>query len=190
MEAVYDNLLPGLWCLWGLYWGLSSLRVKQVQRIESIRSRLGHVLPLLVAAYLLAVPKTPFAWLNRHFMPTGQWSYVAGTVITVLGLAFAVWARVHIGRNWSGMVTVKADHELVRSGPYRWVRHPIYTGILLGFVGSALARAQWSGVAAVVIVFAAFWRKLKLEEHFMTETFGDRYREYREQVSALIPLLL
>jgi protein-S-isoprenylcysteine O-methyltransferase Ste14 len=88
------------------------------------------------------------------------------------------------------MVTVKADHELVRSGPYGWVRHPIYTGILFGFIGSALAGTRWGGLVAVAIVFAAFWRKLKLEEHFMTETFGDAYRQYREQVSALIPLLL
>jgi protein-S-isoprenylcysteine O-methyltransferase Ste14 len=87
-------------------------------------------------------------------------------------------------------VTVKEDHELIRRGPYALVRHPIYTGLLVGFIGTALVRGEWRGVLAVLMVFAALWRKLRLEERWMSETFGDQYRDYRQHTAALIPFLL
>ncbi len=117
-------------------------------------------------------------------------TWMVGTALVLLGLAFTVWARVHLGRNWSGIVTVKQGHELIRSGPYRWVRHPIYTGLLLAFMGSAIALGQWRGVLAMLIVFAALWRKLRLEERWMIETFGAAYTAYRNEVAALIPFVL
>ena len=97
---------------------------------------------------------------------------------------------MHLGRNWSATVTVKQDHELIRTGPYTSVRHPIYTGVLFGFIGTALAVGQWRGVLAVAIVFVAFWRKLRIEERWMNETFGEQYRQYRARTRALIPFLL
>ena len=111
-------------------------------------------------------------------------------MVLVAGLVFSIWARVHIGRNWSGIVTLKQDHELIQSGPYRLVRHPIYTGLLLGFIGTAIARDEWRGWLAVLMVLAALWRKLRLEERWLTEQFGDAYRQYRSEVAALIPYLL
>jgi len=128
--------------------------------------------------------------LGERFLPDAPATYWSGFAIVVLGLAFTVWARIVLGRNWSGIVTVKQDHELVTTGPYRWVRHPIYTGLLFAFAGSAIARGEWRGVLAVVIVLAGFWRKLKLEERWMIETFGDAYLRYREKVRALIPFVL
>jgi protein-S-isoprenylcysteine O-methyltransferase Ste14 len=106
------------------------------------------------------------------------------------GLAFSVWARVYLGRNWSASVTVKQDHELVQSGPYRLVRHPIYTGLLLALLGTAVARGDAQGFVAVAIAVAAIWRKLRLEERWMQETFGETYAHYRAHVPALIPHLL
>ena len=103
---------------------------------------------------------------------------------------FAIWARNVLGRNWSGIVTLKQDHELIRTGPYRYVRHPIYTGLLIAFAGSAIARGEWRGLLALAIAFVALWRKLKLEEQWMIETFGDAYRRYRDEVRALIPFVL
>jgi len=111
-------------------------------------------------------------------------------VVAALGLALTVWARMHLGANWSGTVTVKQDHELVRSGPYAWVRHPIYTGLLLMLAGTALALGEWRGVLALLIAFAALWRKLKLEERWMRETFGTAYDDYRRSVKALLPGIL
>jgi protein-S-isoprenylcysteine O-methyltransferase Ste14 len=127
--------------------------------------------------------------LFERFLPWSYATYWSGTALLALGLAFSVWARVYLGRNWSGTVTVKLDHELIRGGPYARVRHPIYTGLLLAFIGTAIVRAEWRGVLAVLIVFVALWRKLRLEERWMIETFGDQYRRYRERTAALIPFL-
>jgi protein-S-isoprenylcysteine O-methyltransferase Ste14 len=107
-----------------------------------------------------------------------------------LGLGFAVWARVHLGRNWSNTVTLKRDHDLVRGGPYRLARHPIYTGALVAVLGTAIARGEWRGLLASAIVFAALWRKLGIEEKLLEEVFGDKYRSYRREVRALIPFVL
>jgi protein-S-isoprenylcysteine O-methyltransferase Ste14 len=111
-------------------------------------------------------------------------------MLTLAGLLFTVWARTHLGRNWSGLVTIKQDHELITSGPYSTVRHPIYTGLLLAFVGSALARSELRGILAVVLVFWALWRKSRIEERWMRDQFGDAYREYSSHVAALIPFVL
>ncbi len=104
------------------------------------------------------------------------------------GLGLAVWARAHLGRNWSGIVTVKKDHALIRTGPYRIVRHPIYTGLLLALIGTAAAIGEWRGVVAVICALIGFLRKIQVEEKRMRENFPE-YSRYRQQTAALIPLL-
>jgi len=180
-------LIPGLWCLWLAYWTISARGNKAVVRRESLVSRLLHLGPLAIAALLLSARSLPGGWLCGRFVPQGQMTSLAGLLIVVIGLGFTVWARVHLGRNWSGTVTLKADHELVRSGPYSIVRHPIYTGLLLGFLGSAVALGEWRGLLATALVFAGFWRKLRLEERWMREVFGPQYERYQAEVPALIP---
>ena len=189
-EAVRDNLFSGLWLVWGAYWFISARGGKAVARKESAASRLGHLLPLFLAWYLLGANRLPGGFLCGPAWPATAASYWAGAALLSLGLAFSVWARLAIGANWSATVTVKEDHELVRTGPYRFVRHPIYTGLLLGFIGTAVARAEWRGVLAVAIVFIALWRKLKLEERWMGEVFGETYAAYKSEVAALVPFTL
>lgn len=190
MPDHYRYLILGLWAAWLIYWSVSALNVKTTRRRESLLSRAGHGVPLLIAAWLLVTPRLSSGMLGARFMPAGPAGSLAGTGLVLLGLLFTVWARVHLGRNWSGIVTLKQDHELIRSGPYRWVRHPIYTGLLLAFIGSAIALGQWRGGLAVLLVFAALWRKLRLEERWMIETFGAAYTSYRNEVAALIPFVL
>ena len=188
---MYRYLVPGLWLAWLLYWRISAAGVKTVVRRESPASRAAHLVPLAIAAVLLWVNPIPGGGLLfERFLPRTLATYWSGTALLALGLAFSVWARIYLGRNWSATVTVKHDHELIRGGPYAWVRHPIYTGVLLGFIGTAIVRGEWRGVLAVLIVLVALWRKLRLEERFMSETFGDEYRRYREHTAALIPFLL
>ena len=189
MRNLYDNLIPLLWIAWCVYWYVSSRDTKASRRVESPTSRMAHTVPLLVAALLLVLPTLPGGFLCGRLFPRTEATYLAGVALVAIGLAFSVWARVHLGRNWSGVVTLKENHELIRSGPYVLVRHPIYTGLLLAFAGSALARDEWRGVFAVAIVFVALWRKLRLEERWMIETFGDAYRRYRNEVKALIPFV-
>jgi protein-S-isoprenylcysteine O-methyltransferase Ste14 len=183
-------LLGWLWVAWMAYWWISARNVKQTIRHERVGSRLAHMIPLAVAAWLIAAPRLPGDALSGRLLPATLTGYLIGTAITAVGLGFSVWARVHLGCNWSGTVTVKQGHELVRSGPYRFVRHPIYTGLLLAFAGSAFARGEWRGVLACAIASAALWRKLRLEERWLEETFGEAYARYRSEVAALIPFML
>ena len=99
----------------------------------------------------------------------------AGIAITLLGLGFAVWARVHLGKNWSGSVTIKVDHRLVRTGPYRYVRNPIYTGILAGFAGTALVIGRVWAIYGLLILLAGFLIKIQEEEKVLLEKFGEEY---------------
>jgi protein-S-isoprenylcysteine O-methyltransferase Ste14 len=183
------NLIGALWVAWCVYWFVAARTAKQDRRRESPLSRAAHFVPLAISAWLLWTPQVA-GLLGERFLPAGPATFWTGFAIVLLGLGFTVWARIVLGRNWSGIVTVKQDHELVTAGPYRWVRHPIYTGLLAAFAGSAIARGEWRGVLAVAIAFAALWRKLVLEERWMIETFGDAYLEYRRNVRALIPFVL
>ena len=182
-------LFPALWAAWAFYWWLTSIDVKETVRRESFLSRAMHLGPMLVAAAMLWAPALNVPGLDARFMPWAAWEFRTGVLVTLAGLAFAVWARRHIGRNWSAIVTLKHDHELVTSGPYALVRHPIYTGLLFGFLGSAIALGQWRGLLAVAIVYVALLRKYKLEERWMHERFGVAYDAYRARVKALVPYL-
>jgi protein-S-isoprenylcysteine O-methyltransferase Ste14 len=182
-------VLPAMWLGWAACWWALSHDVKRPARRESVKSRLGHLLPFACAVALLWLPSVPVPALEGRFLPRSMWSFWFGAAVTLAGLLFAVWARVHLGRNWSGIVTVKHDHELVTTGPYRIVRHPIYTGLLGAFAGSAVALGRWRGAVAVVIVALALVRKLKLEERWMSGAFGRAYDDYRRRVAALIPMV-
>ena len=105
-----------------------------------------------------------------------------------MGLGFTVWARLYLGSNWSRSVTIKQGHELITGGPYGLVRHPIYTGLLTGFLGTAIAIAQVRGLVAFALIFSVLWLKLRLEERWMRLQFGSAYEQYARRVRALVPL--
>jgi protein-S-isoprenylcysteine O-methyltransferase Ste14 len=187
MPLSFGQLFAAIWLAWVAYWTISARNVKPTQRRESLGSRIAHLLPLLVAALLLGGPESPVRWLSQRWLPASAvWAW-AGVAITIAGLALTVWARSTLGTNWSGTVTVKRDHELVLAGPYRHVRHPIYSGLLLAFAGSTLARGDWRGLLALLLAGLALWRKWRLEERFMRETFGTAYTEYAARTPAVIP---
>jgi protein-S-isoprenylcysteine O-methyltransferase Ste14 len=188
----FGTMFLGVWLLWLAYWGISALGVKHAVRVESSWSRFGkYWLPLIVAIWLLQdVPFFRGTLLDERFAPDERWIAWLGFILTIAGLAFSIWARVMLGRNWSGVVQVKQDHELIVRGPYSLVRHPIYTGLLLAFFGTALAVGAWRALLALAIVALSFWRKLRLEERWMTEQFGDQYRQYMGRVKALVPWVL
>lgn len=187
MSLVYRFLFPAMWLSWAAYWWLASRDAKPVERLEPLASRLLHVLPLLLTFWLLWANSVPGPILNERLFSWAPWQFWAGAFVTAAGILFAIWARIHLGGNWSGNVTIKSDHELIADGPYAFVRHPIYTGLLVAFVGSAIARGEWRGVLAVLIAWWALWRKLRLEERWMAERFGQRYEDYRRRVPALVP---
>jgi protein-S-isoprenylcysteine O-methyltransferase Ste14 len=187
-HSLYDLPLGVLWLAWLAYWMAAARDVKPAQRQESHASRLVTIALIMPAAVLLAVPGARLHWLGTRFLPDTMITYWLGLLVVLAGLAFAVWARMHLGRNWSGIVTVKENHELIRSGPYAIVRHPIYTGLLLAMLGTVIVFGEWRGLLAFCLLTIAFLLKLRREERFMEENFPDTYPSYRAQVPALIPL--
>jgi protein-S-isoprenylcysteine O-methyltransferase Ste14 len=179
-----------LWVAWFAYWMVAARNVKVTRRREGFATFLLNRVFMVIGALLLIVHRQPLHWLNARFVPPTMAAYWLGFVIVAAGLGFAVWARLHLGRNWSATVTVKQDHELIRTGPYGLVRHPIYTGMLFAVLGSALAIGEWRGLIAFVLFTVGFVIKLKAEERFMSETFGEQYARYRAEVPALIPFIV
>jgi protein-S-isoprenylcysteine O-methyltransferase Ste14 len=157
MNDVVPWLFPVLWLLWGVYWSAQARGVKANVWAESASSRLLHLVPLVVAALLL-LWDVPLLGLDERILPRSMATFWVGFSVAVAGLLFTVWARRHLAANWSGDVTIKAGHELITSGPYAWVRHPIYTGPFawicrLGNGGGRMARRRgadrgWIGAVA------------------------------------------
>jgi len=190
MPLAYKYRFPAMWLGYVAYWWAISRDVKITERRESVPSRLARLVLLACAVTLLWLPCVPIPLLGKRFLPRSAVWFWSGSAVTAGGLLFAVWARRHLGRNWSQAVTIKEGHELITSGPYALVRHPIYTGLLLALVGSAVARGEWCGLLAVALVFGALWRKLRLEERWMRAKFGESYEAYSRQVAALVPYVI
>lgn len=176
-----------LWLAFFIIWMIWAIRTKQTQVRESFGSRFSYVILTVAAFYAMFSDNLPEGWLYLRILPPGPWIKALGIVLTAAGLAFAIWARAYLGKNWSGTVTVKVGHELVRTGPYRWVRHPIYTGMILAMIGTALDRRQLRGVVAVVLLWLGFTIKSRIEERFMAQTFAGEYADYRRTTGALLP---
>jgi protein-S-isoprenylcysteine O-methyltransferase Ste14 len=177
-----------MWLGWAVFWTVAARHTKPARWRESIGSRVLHVVPLLACAVLLVAPHWLPPILSARVVSAGRLIPLLGAVMVAVGLGFAAWARAHLGQNWSGIVTVKEDHALVRTGPYRAVRHPIYTGLLLALTGTAMAIGEWRGVLAVICALIGLLRKIHVEEKRMSENFPE-YSRYRQQTAALIPLL-
>jgi protein-S-isoprenylcysteine O-methyltransferase Ste14 len=187
---IYEWFFPVVWVAYLVYWQIAATRVKATERIESVPSRVFRTVVLLAGCALLVLNHIPMPWLYRQLFPQSFRAFWAGAVITLAGLLFAIWARIHIGSNWSRSVTIKQDHELIVSGPYALVRHPIYTGLLTGILGTAIALGQVRGLLAFVLIFFSLWYKLRLEEKWMRAQFGDAYASYSRRVAALVPGIL
>jgi protein-S-isoprenylcysteine O-methyltransferase Ste14 len=183
----HPDLIPALWLLWAIGWTVSAFPTKRALRTEGIRSGLSHLIPLALGAALLIFPHAGGPFLDMRIVPRSAGTVRTGTTLVALGLGFAAWARIHLAGNWSGAVTLKQDHSLTRTGPYRWVRHPIYTGLLTAVLGSAIDEAAWRGLIGLALITLAFRRKITIEERFLTTQFGDAYTRYQREVPALIP---
>ena len=184
------DVVIGCWIGFVATWLLAALSTKRTLYRESRAQRLRYWV-LLVVAYLLLMHGRQLPYpLNGRMIPHGAAMAWAAAVLCVAGLAFALWARVTLGRNWSGLVTLKEGHELVERGPYRFVRHPIYTGILTMFFATALVLGHVAGFAGVLLMFASFWVKIGREEKLMLQQFPGPYAAYRRRVKRIIPSIL
>jgi len=189
MSSLHRYVFPAMWIGWAAYWWFASRDVKPTVRHESLPSRLLHIVPLTFALLLLWRQRPSMGFLSQRFLPLTEWAFWVGALIAAGGFLFTIWARLHLGKNWSGTVTIKDGHELITTGPYALVRHPIYSGLLLAFLGSALALGEWRGMLALALATGAFSLKLRLEEKWMRQQFGDAYAQYARRVTALVPFV-
>ena len=183
----YRQLILGLWVAWLAYWMISAAGNKATRRRESRASRWSYTITLLAGVALIACPRLELGRLSAPLLPDVPWRFRTALALLAAGLLFTVWARVHLGRNWSGTVTLKEGHELVRTGPYAYVRHPIYTGLIVALLGSAIACGEPRALIGLALVVLSFVHKLRIEEHFMQQVFPGQYERYRATVPALIP---
>jgi protein-S-isoprenylcysteine O-methyltransferase Ste14 len=183
----YESFFTVAWIAFLIYWQVKAFGTKTTERIEPVASRIFRAFVFLIAIVLLSTTRIPLHWLYFQLWPAGIWPFWLGAAVMVAGLLFAVWAREHLGRNWSRSVTIKQGHELITTGPYAVARHPIYTGILAGFLGTAIALSQLRGFIAFVLIFFILWLKLRMEEQWMRSQFGETYANYAHQTAALVP---
>ena len=188
LEFTLGNAMKAMWLGWGLYWVLAARRAKAVRWREDWIARAVDTGLLLAAVLLMIAGHRLPTLLCERFLLRGIVALAIGALLTAIGLGFAVWARVHLGRNWSGTVTLKDDHTLIRTGPYARLRHPIYSGVLLALAGTALAVGEWRAVIALGLVFVAFLRRVRVEEEHLRKIFPD-YDRYRRETAALIPFV-
>jgi protein-S-isoprenylcysteine O-methyltransferase Ste14 len=183
------QLAKYLWLILALVWLALAFTIKGVKRSESIRERILHIVPLLVSFWLVFGDTRYLPWLHFRLLPDAPYVWWAGLLITAVGMAIAIWARLTLGTDWSGMVTLKENHELIRTGLYSRIRHPIYTGILLGLVGSGMIRGQLRDLIGFVFLLTTLHFKAKREEVFLHQEFGSSFVEHQRRTSMFLPKL-
>ena len=178
-----------LWMLLAGIWLVMRLGMKRAKQRETVVEFAQHAIPLILGFWLLFGKQENWGWLNYRFLPNVPAMWGAGLLLTALGIGISIWARLSLGSNWSGAVTLKDDHELIRRGLYRWIRHPIYTGILLGMIGTAMIRGHLRGWLGFIVALGTFYFKARREESFLRKEFGEGFEEHTRGTGMFLPKL-
>jgi protein-S-isoprenylcysteine O-methyltransferase Ste14 len=189
MAAISGLIILGCWITFLVYWIISAFKQKATAEHQDLPSALAHRIPVGLSWVLLAFPGLPPP-MNLRLLPHTEWVWITGTMVCVFGLFVTLWARWTLAGNWSSDVTFKQGHELIKTGPYRFVRHPIYTGLLAMALGTGVALGQLRCWLGVVVLGIGFWIKLKQEERLMLRHFPNDYPLYQKQVKALVPFII
>lgn len=191
MKDIFSTGVEYLWTALWIVWLVSALMAKRSVQRQTIASRLEQSILVTTAFCLLFGRGLWPHWLRQRVLPESdvvlQWT---GLILTAAGVAFAILARLWIGRNWSGTITIKEQHELIQSGPYGIVRHPIYTGLLLAYLSTAIVQGELRGFVGFFLLLLGFGLKLRMEETFMVQQFGNAYLNYKQRVKALVPFVV
>ena len=190
MDPLARIIISACWGVFVVVWVLAAIFAKRTVYRESGARRFGYILPILLGLYLIfrgyRLPP-PF---NIHIIPETVAILVPAALLCLCGLGFCLWARAVLGRNWSGTVTLKEDHELIVRGPYRLVRHPIYTGLLAMLIATWMEQGHIAGMIGLVLTFISFWIKLGQEEEVMRNQFPDQYAAYQLRTKRIVPFVL
>jgi protein-S-isoprenylcysteine O-methyltransferase Ste14 len=173
------------WVVFSLYWEIAAKNSAVAKQSETTSSRAVHVVLTNLALVLTIIQ---FNGQGR-FLAVSFLTIGVGFAVTAMGLTLAIWARRRLGRNWSGKITIKVEHQLIRTGPYRLLRHPIYTGILTIYAGTAVVTGTRLAIVGVAVAVFAYARKIRLEEATMRTVFGPEYDAYCHETWALVPWL-
>jgi protein-S-isoprenylcysteine O-methyltransferase Ste14 len=180
-------VIAALWLLWIVSWIAAAWWSNRTEKRVGLNAELGYRAVQLSGAVLLAVPAHGYYGPMRlwHVNAIQAWTCAA---LVALGFAFCWWARIHLGRLWSGQITRKADHRVIDTGPYALVRHPIYTGILLAVLATAAVKGTVYGLAGMVLITLGLWLKARLEARWLAQELGaGDYEAYRRRVPMLLP---
>jgi len=189
MNAVALRIIIACWVVFIAYWKISALRTKATAEKQGLLSSLRHRIPVALGWWMLAFPRWPSP-MNSMIVPDAAWVRLTGAAVCIYGLCFTIWARHTLAGNWSSNVTFKRGHELVRSGPYRYARHPIYTGLLIMSLGTAIEIGQLHCWLSLPVTVIGFWIKLSQEERLLLRHFPNEYPVYQKQVKALVPFVV
>jgi protein-S-isoprenylcysteine O-methyltransferase Ste14 len=188
--AVAINIIRDCWIIFLVVWLLAAVSTKRSLYRESRTQRLRYSLLLLAGCFLIFRGHLMSYPLSVRVIPHLEMLAWTGAIVCIAGLGFCIWARLTLGRNWSGTVTLKQGHELIERGPYRLVRHPIYTGMLVMFLAIVIVAGHVAGIVGLILVFISFWIKLRDEEQVMLKQFPEQYASYQRRVKRIIPFAL
>ncbi|HXW55651.1 MAG TPA: isoprenylcysteine carboxylmethyltransferase family protein [Candidatus Cybelea sp.] len=185
----YDagDLLEGAWIVFAVYWLVAALRRNPAKKREPAGEWLLRFAVMASAFILLYKADPRWGMLNDRFIPSVPWVRPLGAALAWIGIALAIWARHHIGRYWSGSVSLRTDHQLIRTGPYSRIRHPIYTGILMALAGTVLVIGRYRGLLAFALILAGFIWKSKREEKLLASEFGPAFEEHKRLTGFFLP---
>lgn len=177
------------WLVFLVVWLIGALRTKRTRARQPWAARTLQIALGLCVWLLVATRHYPVPFLERQVLPATSLVVFFGYLLLLGGIAFAIIARVSLGRNWSANVTLKEDHQLICTGLYAIVRNPIYTGIAVALLGSAVLLNAVHAYLGFVIAIPLFMWKTRYEERFMEQEFGAQYEAYRRRVKGFIPLV-
>ena len=187
ITMIWRYLITVPWIVFVAYWAVGALKTRRTISQESFGSRYGVLLLEILGFVMLFGGVGEIGVLGRHVVPQTYASAVTGMALTWIGIAIAVWARWHLGQYWSARITLKEGHKIIRSGPYAYFRHPIYSGLDLAVLGVALAIDEWRCVVGVALIVLGYWIKAKKEESMLATQFGEIFEEHRRHTGFLIP---
>ena len=181
------TLIGFLWLAWIVYWIAAARQTAANCRTESLLTGATYRIPLLIGIILMVFSHVSLPGIGLDLWSLNPFILGIAVILDVVGLSFAVWARLHLGKYWSGRITLKVDHRVIQTGPYAWVRHPIYSGLILALLGTAISLGTFQALLGFAFIFVSFLRKLTLEENWLRSHVGTEYEIYQKRVRALIP---
>ena len=186
-DLLHEYLIALPWVIFLVVWFIAAFKTRTNEKREPSASRYFVMALMILGYYCLFGNAIPLIFLHKRFIPSTTLVVVVGGVLTWMGIGLCLWARYHLAENWSARVTIKVGHELIRTGPYSCFRHPIYSGLLLAAIGTAIAFGEVRGLFGVGFILTGFLIKAKKEENMLNAQFGSAFEDHRRRTGFLLP---